>query len=106
MMELAHRVGSAKKELLDGAGLGHHIPGFLEQAGIHRFSICFNDGLSPGVLRLGVDSVRAPHTSVGKDHWALDLRGISAGSHPDESQALFCNRDARDSVAGECAMIP
>jgi len=50
----------------------------LEQAGISRFSMCFNDGAS-GVLNLGIPEMASSLGSVGKFHWGLDFRGISLG---------------------------
>jgi len=54
-------------------------PGFLEQAGVDRFSMCFNDG-SNGVLRLGSSQLVNSHASVGKEHWGLGMTGISIGA--------------------------
>jgi len=53
--------------------------GLLEQAGIDRFSMCFNDGAS-GVLKLNTPKMENSLGSVGKFHWGLDFRGISIGN--------------------------
>mmetsp|Transcript_16616 Transcript_16616/g.35079 ORF Transcript_16616/g.35079 Transcript_16616/m.35079 type:complete len:604 (+) Transcript_16616:74-1885(+) len=57
----------------------HQPAGFLEQANVPRFSMCFNDG-AEGVLRFGTP-LPPEHTleTVGKMHWAVDFRGITIG---------------------------
>lgn len=62
--------------------------GFLEQAGVDRFSVCFNEG-AKGVLRLGTDAAAAPHGGAGQEHWGVDFRGFSVGKG-EPSDALFC----------------
>jgi len=53
-------------------------PGFLEQAGIDRFSMCFNyEG--DGVLRLGTPPSASGHGSLSTIHWGLGLWGLSVG---------------------------
>lgn len=86
------------------------IPGFLEMADVSRFSICFNDGILPGVLRLNTPQDPNAMGAVGRDHWGLDFRGFSIGysSGEGEARALFCNDD-RSMLPGQespCAMIP
>lgn len=93
------------------------IPGFLQMADVPRFSICFNDGVLPGVLRLNTPKDPNAMGAVGRDHWGLDFRGISVGKQPAhksskvdeaETEALFCN-DEQYMAAGQespCAMIP
>jgi len=50
--------------------------GFLQAAGVPRFSMCFNyEG--NGVLRLGGPEEKLELGSVGKVHWGLDFRGIT-----------------------------
>mmetsp|Transcript_117845 Transcript_117845/g.375683 ORF Transcript_117845/g.375683 Transcript_117845/m.375683 type:complete len:527 (+) Transcript_117845:61-1641(+) len=51
--------------------------GFLQTAGIPRFSMCFNGGGQDGVLRLGPEKPSLQLGSVGQVHWGLDFRGIS-----------------------------
>jgi len=53
--------------------------GFLEQAGVDRFSICF-DGGSNGALRLGSPQLVESHASVGVNHWGLGMHGMSIGT--------------------------
>jgi hypothetical protein len=67
-----------------------YIPGFLRQANIDTFSMCFNDGSQPGTLRFGVPQQEGI-PSVGTLHWALDFRGFSVGS--ESVQALFCGTE-------------
>jgi hypothetical protein len=65
-----------------GIDTRHLKGGFLEAAGIHTFSVCFNDGDQPGVLRFGTQPSAASDTmtSMGKMHWGVGLMGISVGS--------------------------
>ncbi|CAK0789149.1 unnamed protein product [Prorocentrum cordatum] len=63
--------------------------GFLEQAGIGRFSMCFNDG-SDGVLRIGEPPLQQSHGGMGTEHWGVDFRGVSVGSHA-AGDVLFCH---------------
>jgi len=51
--------------------------GFLQTAGIPRFSMCFNGGGEDGVLRMGPEKPSLQLGSVGQVHWGLDFRGIS-----------------------------
>merc|ERR1719498_2394631 len=53
---------------------GQH--GFLSQAKVKRFSMCFNDGGS-GVLRLDQPKMNSTLGAIGKAHWAVDFHGIS-----------------------------
>lgn len=82
------------------------VPGFLEQAGIGRFSICFNDGDQPGLLRFNVQEQPGALASIAKEHWALGLQSISVGDHVESSQAVFCGEDSTHSEDAGCAMIP
>jgi len=96
-------------------GLGHQLghrqdpkeigpTGLLEQAGISRFSMCFNDGAS-GALNLNTPVMPDSLGSVGKFHWGLDFRGITIG---DEKVPLsFCS--AQNMTNGQetpCGAIP
>jgi len=84
--------------------LGAAPKGLLEQAGISRFSMCFNDGAS-GVLKLDTPAMPNALGSVGKFHWGLDFRGISVGN---EAMPLgFCT--ASNMTSGQetpCGAIP
>jgi hypothetical protein len=53
--------------------------GFLETAGISKFSVCAQDG-GDGFLRLGDESPAPYLGSVGKSHWGVNFHGISIGS--------------------------
>jgi len=64
--------------------------GLLEQAGISRFSMCFNDGAS-GVLNLDIPPMKESFGSVGKFHWGLDFRGISIGK--ETVPLTFCSSE-------------
>lgn len=72
-----------------------YVPGFLRQANIDRFSLCFNDGSLPGVLRLGTPSPAEPAIpSVGTLHWGVKLRGFSVGDV--QADVLFCGDAAEE----------
>lgn len=77
------------------------VPGFLRKAHVDRFSICFNDGESPGVLRLGTAKQEVGVPSVGTLHWGLDFIGFSICSTKQED-VLFCN----DKDSAGCGAIP
>lgn len=72
------------------AGRAPQLRGFLEQANVQRFSMCFSDG-SSGVLRLGGPQKPQPLGSIGKLHWGLDFRGISVGSGAGAARLDFCS---------------
>eukprot|EP00927_Polykrikos_kofoidii_P035939 TRINITY_DN3041_c0_g1_i1.p1 TRINITY_DN3041_c0_g1~~TRINITY_DN3041_c0_g1_i1.p1 ORF type:complete len:532 (+),score=95.15 TRINITY_DN3041_c0_g1_i1:96-1691(+) len=76
------------------------IYGFLRQANVDRFSICFNDGSSPGILRLNTERQATTLPSVGTLHWGLNLRGMSVGAA--SAPVLFCGEDDDR----ECGAIP
>lgn len=78
--------------------------GFLEKAGIDRFSMCFNDQ-SDGVLRLATAEEPGALGSIGQFHWGLDFRGISVGS--ESNPVAFCQPSTM--AAGQatpCGAIP
>merc|ERR1740121_1528331 len=82
--------------------------GFLEQAKVDRFSVCFNDG-SGGVLSLGGNMPKISHGGIGKQHWGLDFRGISVGNETLPSQALFCTPETTNMTEEQrtpCGAIP
>merc|ERR1711974_444928 len=79
--------------------------GFLEQAGIGEFSMCFNPG-SDGVLRMGEPQAQDPLTNIGQEHWGLDFRGVTVGGVVNENVS-FCRTDQMQ--AGQqtpCGAIP
>eukprot|EP00439_Symbiodinium_sp_Y106_P000373 s1638_g1.t1 len=79
------------------------VSGFLEQANIQRFSMCFNyEG--DGVLGLHVN--QSPSLwlrSLGQLHWGLELQGVSVGS----GQISFCApKHKQPGQRTACGMIP
>jgi hypothetical protein len=52
------------------------VPRFLEEAGINRFSICFNDNMEAGVMRLEPPKAPKMLKQVGFFHWAVELQGF------------------------------
>lgn len=79
-------------------------PGFLESAGVNRFSMCFNDE-ADGALRLNPPPAASTLKAVGGHHWAVELHGVSVGGN---STALdFCASSSP--LSGDktpCAAIP
>jgi hypothetical protein len=99
---------------MGGGGMGAGPPqraypkGFLEQAKVDRFSVCFNDG-SSGVLSLGGNMPKTSHGGIGKQHWGVDFRGISVGNETLPSQALFCTPETTNMTEEQrtpCGAIP
>jgi len=78
------------------------VPGFMKLAGIHRFSMCFNDQ-GPGVLGLNVPKFSPGLASVGSAHWGLDFRGITVGSS--SVPLSFCQNKTAGMEAA-CGLIP
>lgn len=94
---------SRHKGTWDQAPQGHKsdapaVPGFLRMASVDSFSICFNDGDDPGVLRLNAPIAARPVPSYGQMHWGLNFLGMSVGDA--KVPALFC------SEGQECGAIP
>jgi hypothetical protein len=81
--------------------------GFLEEAGIHHFSMCFNEN-TPGVLRLGSEGHSTKLASMGKLHWGLDMRGVSvgSGSYKTASLAVCDPKNMTKDQESACGMIP
>jgi len=80
--------------------------GFLEQANISRFSMCFNSG-GNGVLRLGTRGMENSHGGIGKAHWGLDFRGFSVGKNNTVADALFCSpENLSENQATPCGAVP
>jgi len=79
--------------------------GFLEQAGIGRFSMCFNDG-GDGVLRIGESPLEHGLGGMGTQHWGVDFRGISVGSTA-VGDVLFCHgTNMTKDQRSPCGAIP
>jgi hypothetical protein len=76
----------------------------MEEAGINRFSMCFNDGAS-GVLRLGTPKSKSGHGSIGQVHWGLDFRGVSVGNMT--APVAFCKpENLTKGQKSPCGAIP
>jgi hypothetical protein len=54
---------------------------FMVRAGVQRFSLCFNDGGSPGAMKLGIGSLSGALSNIGQFHWGLGLKGVKAGTN-------------------------
>lgn len=82
------------------------VPRFLEEAGINRFSICFNDNMEAGVMRLEPPKAPKMLKQVGFFHWAVELQGFSVGS-ASASRVGFC-LDSAAEVGRDlaCAAVP
>merc|ERR1719453_769305 len=90
--------GQEKDEeiMLQGAARdrgGFEMKGALEEMGVNRFSMCFNNGKN-GVLRLGSPKADLVHGNIGQAHWGLNFRGISV--HNDTAPALFCQEESME----------
>lgn len=83
------------------------MKGFLEAAGVDRFSICFNDLGRDGVMRMKTQPAATALGSIGTVHWGLDFRGISVGNDI-TGEVAFCNpamiTDPDQKTA--CGLIP
>lgn len=95
---------AASATVADAVDMG---AGFLTQAGIERFSVCFGDDpvTNPGVLRLDPPPEPTALKSVGTMHWGIDFRGVSVGG---SSERLgFCSKqDMAASQLTPCGAIP
>jgi len=90
------------------SGSKYVTKGFMEMAGVTRFSMCFEDtgNQMDGTLIIGGDALTNPLGSVGTKHWGLDFRGISVGSTT--APIGFCT-PAEKTAAGRqtaCGAIP
>lgn len=95
---------------------GHEMPhggherssggGFLEQAGVERFSICLNEGAGGKLLLGGAASEAKTMGTIGKSHWALSLSGISIGNASATSLTVCTQGQADNGKASACAAIP
>jgi len=99
-------VAKQQAKATNSSSEGLVVKGFLEEAGITRFSMCFNDGAN-GVLRLGQQKAKhvVSHASIGQVHWGLDFRGISVGKY--DAPVKFCK--ASEMGKGQktpCGAIP
>lgn len=77
---------------------------FMQQAGVPRFSMCFNDAES-GVFRLSPPVASNSMGSIGTSHWGLDFRGFSVGAS--DEPLPFCGMsDMREGQKTPCGGIP
>jgi hypothetical protein len=90
----------------DSSASSPRVRGFLEEAGVERFSMCFNRG-ADGVLRLGASPPPLAMESIGQMHWSLDFRGISVGSGRAERRRLAPRqRRERRRMSRICSEVP
>lgn len=78
--------------------------GFLQSAGVSRFSLCFRDRGKDGALRLQPPMGKGLK-SIGQHHWGVDFQGVSVGDAKADVQ--FCSPHAK--TKGQktaCAAIP
>jgi hypothetical protein len=80
--------------------------GFMEQAEVEHFSMCFNEK-SDGVLRFGDAPTHHENNalnSIGKAHWGLGLGGLSIGSET-ATLADICSEKI-EGAETPCGAIP
>jgi len=84
--------------------------GFLEQAGVGQFSMCFNDG-ADGVLRIGEEPKHDKKSlgGMGTQHWGVDFRGVTVG-HAETKEThkpIFCSAvNMSKDQKSPCGAIP
>mmetsp|Transcript_114643 Transcript_114643/g.331328 ORF Transcript_114643/g.331328 Transcript_114643/m.331328 type:complete len:530 (+) Transcript_114643:71-1660(+) len=101
LTEFPHEV-----KTIDIHGKKPECPSFLEQAGIDRFSMCFNDQAG-GVLRFGGVAHEKPLPSIGQYHWGVGLEGISVGEGHATQKLKVCTADSmKDGQVTPCGMLP
>merc|ERR1719453_1621331 len=66
--------------------------GFLQSAGVSRFSLCFRDKGKDGALRLQPPMEKGLK-SIGEHHWGVDFQGISVGDKKADVQ--FCSPQSK-----------
>merc|ERR1719247_3557070 len=77
----------------------------MQQAGVDRYSLCFNDAGKPGALRMGLPPLTDALPAIGTSHWGLGIYGISVGSH--DATPMFCDASKMaPNQATPCAAIP
>lgn len=78
---------------------------FMQEAGVERFTLCFNDNGNDGALRMNVPEFQNALPAIGTQHWALGLHGISVGS--EIKPAILCSKgDMQDGQVSPCGAIP
>merc|ERR1719387_1209078 len=79
--------------------------GFLQHAGINRFSLCFNDGGQDGALKLDTPKLPNALLSVGQMHWGVDFQGVSVGKA--SAPVKFCSPESKKKGQDTaCGAIP
>eukprot|EP00439_Symbiodinium_sp_Y106_P086260 s529_g32.t1 len=80
--------------------------GFAEEAGIRRFSMCFNRE-ADGVLGLHTAEPSKRLESVGQIHWGVDFHGISLGEGNAKHRVKICDpKEKRPDQETICGLIP
>lgn len=79
-------------------------PQFLDNAGVDRFSVCFNDAGQPGALRFEPQLSPTMLPQIGQVHWGLGLAGISAG--PNSSNFACTPSSLAPGQETPCGVIP
>lgn len=78
---------------------------FLQEAGVDRFSVCFNDAGQSGALRLDVAKFANPLPAIGTVHWGLGFYGLRVGKH--SAPAVLCDPSSmRQGQSTPCGAIP
>lgn len=78
---------------------------FLQEAGVERFSMCFNDGDDPGALRLNVPEFQNPMPAIGSFHWGLGLYGMHIGGNYREA-TICLSHEMKAGQESPCGAIP
>jgi len=81
------------------------LKGFLREAGLRRFSLCFNDN-SDGALVMGGPPLQGVSLgTIGQLHWGLDFHGVTVGGK--KYPAQFCQPgEKRSWQSTACGAIP
>lgn len=82
---------------------------FLQEANIHRFSMCFRDSNNSGALRVNLPDFQKPIANVGTLHWGMDFQGLSIGPRGKTApvETLFCGPESqKPGMDTPCGIIP
>lgn len=78
--------------------------GFMQQSGVNRFSICFNQG-TDGVLRFDPPSPPVVMPILALQHWSVALNGVSIGNS--KRNVTICSPSQKEeSLETPCAAVP
>jgi len=86
--------------------VGHAVApsGFMEQAGMNRFSICFNRR-TDGVLRLDPPPAPVIMPTLALQHWSVALNGVSIGDS--KRKVTICSQAQKNPLLQTpCAAVP